>query len=759
MLKKSKLKTKKVKKLPAKPELLKKKKIAGEKNRPEKRVKTDQAPVKIFEDSENKGGLAKTFAFHLKKSGVDFIAAANESLLEDLNEKNEEFEDIFAPKPYYNIFSLWIPKDWHKMIAVFALTAIIFVLPLQAYTYFQDLQSAKGRVLFLTNEAIDNLKAGGQAVVNFDLNQADSQFSSAKNNFFSAQKEINDLNVLTGEIIKLVPGPGQTMQAGLNLLQAGEIIAASGQLLVGDGKNFLNGNDLNSYFYSLIGLEKNLEKVINNFYQAEAKIKAVKVNDLPAANRQTYRDLISYLPTVEKGLTDLSTVNRTLLKILGQKQWRRYLVVFLNNNELRGGGGFMGSFALLDIDQGRIKKLEIPGGGTYSVQGQLIPKVISPQPLHLVNARWEFQDANWWPDFPATAKKIQWFYQNAGGPSLDGVITIDASMMEDLLEIFGPIPMPEYNRTITGQNFIVETQKIVELEYDKKENKPKQFLADLAPKLLEKVFAANNKRLPKLLAALKDGLNEKNIQIYFNDPKIENIVKNFGWQGEIKPTDGDYLSVVHSHLASGKTNSVIKEIIEHQAEVQPDGSIIDTVKLIRRHNGVKGENIFTGVQNNSYVRFYVPLGSTLLAAAGFKKPPEKLFEKPGTDFRADLDLISLEKNHIQDEKTGTDIYQESGKTVFGNWLQLKPGEVQEAVIKYQLPFKLAWQEENTFYYSFLAQKQPSSLGSELRSRLTLNNNLKPLAKFPANLSSDDKSVSFSATLNIDRFWGAALIAK
>ncbi|OGY47764.1 MAG: hypothetical protein A3J65_03495 [Candidatus Buchananbacteria bacterium RIFCSPHIGHO2_02_FULL_45_11b] len=702
----------------------------------------------------------KPFGFFLKKGGVNFLAAVDGGRSDDLGKEAENTEDIFAPKPYYQILNFWVPKIWPKKIAVFILTAVSFVLPLQAYSYFQGLQSAKDRVLFLTNEAIDNLKAGSQAAANFDLNQADSRFNSAKNNFFSAQKEINDLNALTGEIIKLAPGPGQAMQAGLNLLQAGEIIAESGQLLVNNGKNFLNRGDLNSYFYSLLSLEKNLEKVINNFYQAEEKIKAVAINDLPAQNRQTYKDLVSYLPTVEKGLTDLYTVNRTLLKILGQNQWQRYLVVFLNNNELRGGGGFMGSFALLDINQGQIKKLEIPGGGTYALQGQLIPKVISPGPLHLVNARWEFQDANWWPDFPSSAKKIQWFYQNAGGPSLDGVMAIDASMIEKLLEIFGPIPMPEYgNRVIAAQNFVAETQKIVELEYNKKENKPKQFLADLAPKLLEKVFAANKEQLPKLLAALKDGLNEKNIQVYFNDQKIENIVKDFGWQGEIKQTDGDYLSVVHSHIASGKTNGVIKEIIQHQAEVQPDGSIIDTVRLIRRHNGVKGENIFTGVQNNSYVRFYVPLGSALISAEGFKKPPEKLFEAPAPDFSPDLDLISLEKNRQPDQGTGTDIYQESGKTVFGNWLQLKPGEVQETIIKYQLPFKLAWQEENTFYYSFLAQKQPGSQGSELRSRLILNNGLKPLAKFPADLPSDENSVSFSAALKTDQFWGTALAAN
>lgn len=375
----------------------------------------------------------------------------------------------------------------------------------------------------------------------------------------------------------------------------------------------------------------------------------------------------------------------------------------------------------------------------------------------MINSRWEFQDANWWPDFPTTAKKIQWFYQNANGPSTDGVICLTSTFLERLLEIFGPIPMPEYGREITAQNFVEETQKIVELEYDKKENRPKQFIADLAPKLLDKIFNANSEELKQIFEVLKTGLNERQFLVYFNDSQLEKIITNFGWSGELKSTAGDYLSVVHTNLAGGKTDGVIKEIIEHQAEVQSDGSIIDTVKLIRRHTGIPDENIFTGVQNNSYVRFYVPLGSTLLQASGFKKPAEELFEKPALDYQQDLDLISIESEHAKDEESDTDIYKENGKTVFGNWLQLKPGEIQEAVIKYRLPFKLALEGQNTFYYSLFAQKQAGSLGSELKSNLKLNYQLKPLAKFPADLASDREGVSFNSVLTTDKFYGVVLV--
>lgn len=668
-----------------------------------------------------------------------------------------KIDDIFSQPLEVKFLSFSMPKNWTKKLAVFVLISFALVIPLQAFTYYQDLQETKDKILLITNQAIESLRSGQQSVSDLDLDLADLKFDEAKNNFALAQKQIEELNFLTEEILLLLPSKSKSVEAGVALLEAGQIIAESGQILINGGENFLNGNNLTDYYHSLAGFRTSLKEVVDKFDQAKAKIENINPKDLPDEHQETFTQILKILPKVRQGLTDLYVINDAMLRFLGHEQWQRYLIVFLNNNELRGSGGFMGSFGLLDIDRGEIKNFEIPGGGTYDLQGWLGPKVISPEPIHLINARWEFQDANWWADFPTTAKKIQWFHENSNGPSVDGVITITSTFVERLLEIIGPIPMEEYGRDeITSENFVEETQKIVQLEYDKEENKPKQFIADLTPKLLAKLFSTNKDQLKELFGLFKIGLNERHIMMYFNDKKTENLLADIGWAGEIRKTDGDYLAVIHTNLAGGKTDGVIKETIEHIAEVQNDGSIINTVKLTRRHAGIPGENIFTGVQNNSYVRFYVPAGSKLISAEGFNKPADDLFEQPAEDLRNDFDLISIETERTQHEASGTDIYKESGKTVFGNWLQLKAGEIQEASISYKLPFKLSLEGENTFYYSLLVQKQPGSIGSQLHSYLKLNDSLTPLAKFPATLSSDETGVSFSDILNIDRFYGVAL---
>jgi len=670
-----------------------------------------------------------------------------------------EIEDIFAPPKFIEFGSLVIPKNWARKITVFITALLIFISPLQAFTFYQDLQVTKEKVLLMTDEAINDLRLGQKAAFELDLNGAHYQFTQARANFSTAQQEISSVNSLAVELLKLWPAKYQEVNAGVALLEAGEISAQIGEMLANGARRMLEVKDAKQYYGHIVAFEKDLKEALRLFEQAKKKVSEVNREDIPAEHQQSFDQAISYMDQAGKGLTDLYALNHLMVRALGDQQWQRYLVVFLNNNELRGTGGFMGSYALVDIDRGEIKNLEMPGGGTYDVQGQLVARVLAPEPMHLLKPRWEFQDSNWWPDFPTAARKIQWFHQNAKGPSVDGVIVLTSTFMERLLEVFGPIDMSEYGRIIDSSNFTLETQKIVELEYDREENRPKQFLADMAPKLIEKIFAANSEQLQALIPMMHNAMSEKHVLLYFNNPQSQNIVSSLGWAGEIKKTEGDFLSVVHTNLAGGKTDGVIDETIKHHSAIQPDGSIINTVTLIRKHNGVPGENVFTGVQNNSYVRFYVPAGSTLIEAKGFERPDDKFFKTPDPDLVIDSDLAQIEKNKTKHQPSNTDVYQEFGKTVFGNWLQLKAGTSQEASIVYRLPLKVSVEPSATSYYSLLAQKQHGSLGSVLQSTLSFPESLKIFAKFPENVPADNQSVNFSTMLTTDQFYSVALIAQ
>ena len=267
------------------------------------------------------------------------------------------------------------------------------------------------------------------------------------------------------------------------------------------------------------------------------------------------------------------------------------------------------------------------------------------------------------------------------------MIAINATHVSELIGLLGPIDMPEYGRVIDQENFLFEAQKIVELEYDREENKPKAFIGDLAPKLIDKTMNGSPELFISLLDKIGSGLEEKDIQMYFEDQATQKIVVEKGWAGKIKNANKDYFMLVNTNLGGGKTDGVISEKIDIEVNVSEDGEIINTVTIERTHNGIKGV-VFTGRNNVNYARLYVPRGSKLISGSGFSIPDDSLFETPNPTWQIDDDLQFTAETYSKHEGTQTDIFEEQGKTVFGNWIQTRPGTTSTSTFTYKLPIKI-----------------------------------------------------------------------
>ncbi len=121
--------------------------------------------------------------------------------------------------------------------------------------------------------------------------------------------------------------------------------------------------------------------------------------------------------------------------------------------------------------------------------------------------------------------------------------------------------------------------------------------------------------------------------------------------------------------------------------------------------------------NGDYLRVYVPEGSKLLEASGqtreFVSPP---LDYQSLQFKKDPQVEQIEEATKVDEATGTRIYTENKKTVFANWVYVSPGETVVLKYKYQLPFKLSFDDLHhpADSFSVLYQKQSGSVGAATR---------------------------------------------
>ena len=274
-----------------------------------------------------------------------------------------------------------------------------------------------------------------------------------------------------------------------------------------------------------------------------------------------------------------------------------------------------------------------------------------------------------------------------------------------MLKITGPIDMPEYGMTLGADNFLAEIQNEVEYEADRA--KPKKILTELQPKFFEKLGEQDKNNWIEIFKIITKAAEEKHILAYFNDPSLEAAAIENGLGGEMKQKAatnsgqaGDYLQVVFANVKGSKTDFVTDSSFNLETSLTDDGHIEHGLTISRIHNGGDSQYGFYNRDNSAYVKVFVPEGSVLESVVGQSITDFKpLIDYDG--FKRDSDLELIEKNDSH-SVAGVNISEESGKTVFGFWLIVKPKQTKSVVLKYHTPvagatsggYALYWQKQS-----------------------------------------------------------------
>ncbi len=362
-----------------------------------------------------------------------------------------------------------------------------------------------------------------------------------------------------------------------------------------------------------------------------------------------------------------------------------YIIGFQNSAELRPTGGFWGSFAFVEIPDSIQKTQIIFETNPYKKSNEVEKEadVVLPEPMQQI---WEgksqsFVNANWPPDFPESAKTIQWYFGQGWDRSSNGVVAVSSLSVIDLLKLTGPIEM-EDRTLITSDNFSQIMSQKIDTEYwfqDENHliNEPKTIIKDLFPIIIQKA-----KKVPplKMFKFLRDQLKSNRIMVYLNDSKDQSIIKELGMSGEILPYEVDYLYVNSANLAGEKTSLNVTQNVKYSIESEND-TYTGQLEITRSHIA----NTWPTHPNRNYTRVFVPQGSKIVSA--------RLGE--------------------QDILNQIDQSEEYGRNVFGFWFSTDPGQTLTAEVTYELPFKL----KSTRDYEITIQKQPGTLPEDIELNL------------------------------------------
>ncbi|MBI5729293.1 MAG: DUF4012 domain-containing protein [Candidatus Magasanikbacteria bacterium] len=418
--------------------------------------------------------------------------------------------------------------------------------------------------------------------------------------------------------------------------------------------------------------------------------------------------------------------------ILGYSKPRAYLVLFLNNTELRPSGGFIGAYAVVKVDQGIPTILTI--AGTEVIDNQAKDKYFPPPaPLkkYLLVDRWQLRDSNWSPDFAESASTSLALFRLEGGLAgneIDAVVGFTPTVLEKVLAITGPL-------TVDGQEFTAAnaTEKLeyeVEYGYAKRGqtfSDRKQILDDLVRALVRRVVPGIVLHWPEYSALATGLLNEKHIVAYSTDVAEEANLVAEGWGGIMRGSPVDYVLWADANMGALKTDVAIDRSLSYT--FAPVATGIRATASMAYAN--RGAFTWRTSRYRDYARLFVPLGSKLVSAGGAMEADRSL--KPGV----------------------VDQGIENGKQWFGAFISIEPGKTGTLSFTYDLPATVV-AAVRAGRYELLAQKQIGTLGTRLTLHLDFGKPVQGATPGEGSTKHGDTLYDFVTDLKTDREFSVSL---
>jgi hypothetical protein len=380
--------------------------------------------------------------------------------------------------------------------------------------------------------------------------------------------------------------------------------------------------------------------------------------------------------------------------LLGVEEPRTYLILFQNDKELRPTGGFLTAYSIARVENGKFEP--VSSNDMYNLDGLYTASIIAPEPIvkylkgpYIAYPRLRLRDINWNPDFYESMEVLTTEMEKVGIKNIDGVIAVDTQVLVYLLDVLGPIGVSgfgNYSTEIVPEcncpQVIYELESFADIEGPVvwSENEPgkivyapahmdnrKKIIGPLMNSILANAMGQPKDKLPDLFEAAYKSLMEKHVLFYLFNAEAQSAVESFGIAGRIDKPDGDYLHINDANLGGRKSNLYVQqEVVQEVSKIR--GSKIEKTVTITYKNPEKHDGWLNSVLPN-WVRVYVPKGSELISFEGVE------------------DKVS---------------YEESGKTVFAGFFELRPQGVAKVTLRYQLPFEV--EDE----YRLFIQKQPGT---------------------------------------------------
>jgi hypothetical protein len=404
-------------------------------------------------------------------------------------------------------------------------------------------------------------------------------------------------------------------------------------------------------------------------------------NALPAQLKPgtTYGNYLKQLPLALQVFGEMKNLIDAAPALLGVGQPAYYLILAMDNTELRPGGGEQGNYGVLELDGGKQSAKNPPALTDAITLDQAYASIAAPVPplsncdgnvmagdgANSQGISWAQIDPNgvtnspnvdWWfpyrclpgtgfglrdsalsADFPTDARLSMQIAEASNIATknhapIQGVVAFTPSLIEAVLAATGgDLPMPGFIDTQTHKEVVI-TSTNLELEIHEQQTilhqtNRKAFTHDLSTALFARLKTLHGSGMKTLFDIVMSALKSKDLQVYLADPRAELVLQQLGLDGSVATGNGDGYMVVDANTCGCKANQYVSESQTDFVTLLPNGGAFHQLEINVTYD--KRGSIFNPaalgtIPFDDYTdlqRTYMPGDATIVGWSGFNPGP------------------------------------------------------------------------------------------------------------------------------------------
>lgn len=482
---------------------------------------------------------------------------------------------------------------WQKIISAIkyhsailtGLVLIILALLFPGANLLQDMLSVR-----------HHLRVGNLAIISGDFKKAEQEIIKAKQGvrsieeFFEAleiikktglfQDQFSSFARLTDILVKTTEGAHHSV-VGLYALDRA-FKATSGERVEDASDSYLQA------FMELDRADKQFNLILADLSDPTL------TKSMPELIKARVDDLQNKVSAYQR-ISSLGRSFSTLLpQLISGEQKSSYLVILQNNKQIHPSGGSVEGLVQIDFNKGKIVDIK-----------SLDPTDLDSKTLEKI----AIKDITIEPDFPTSARAIQWYYQKGTGVRVAGIIALDYEAVISLLEPMGAVELIDENGS---KKRIASFNLVSELITSNK------YTSQILEEVVKKTFFLSHQNWPKIAEALDQALEGKHLLIYVSDPTLFTYLSSEGWTGilprqakEVKGTKFGFLALSEMDVTEPKASKKISRQMSLESTLTNDLVLLNKLSIKYTTQLISSK---AQTSHKFRLKIYFPSGTKLIRA-------------------------------------------------------------------------------------------------------------------------------------------------